>query len=231
MHQLNSLNLESKSIGDFLGHTTTLQTSPSSSYREFTGSLGWEAERKEGKKRRGGKGKGAYARTQEEEDARIESEWSTSVRGNNARDWHESCNPSSQGNTPPLLLLLAIAPPLFYHKAPSPKLLTRAFPSLNSKALNPNLLLGRVVETRMKKFKPNSFWRQIRSNKTLKCKLNFSTNFDGKLSFILSFLFPELLLISECCYIYFHCSYLYNNYSYSRTLCIKCRVSTFHTEI
>jgi hypothetical protein len=40
------------------------------------------------------------------------------------------------------LLLLAIAPPLFYHKAPSPKLLTRAFPSLNSKALNPNLLLG-----------------------------------------------------------------------------------------
>jgi hypothetical protein len=26
----------------------------------------------------------------------------------------------------------------------------------------------------------------------------------------------------RCCYIYFHCSYLYNYDSYSRTLCIKC---------
>jgi hypothetical protein len=25
-----------------------------------------------------------------------------------------------------------------------------------------------------------------------------------------------------CCYIYFHCSYLYNYYNYSRTVCIKC---------
>jgi len=72
--------------------------------------------RKEKKEKRGGKGKGAYARMQEEEEARIEREWSTSVRGNNARDWHESCNPSSQGNTPPLLLLLAIAPPCFTTK-------------------------------------------------------------------------------------------------------------------
>jgi hypothetical protein len=76
-----------------------------------------QGERPKGKKeKRGGKGKGAYARMQEEEDARIEREWSTSVRGNNARDWHESCNPSSQGNTPPLLLLLAIAPPCFTTK-------------------------------------------------------------------------------------------------------------------
>ncbi len=42
-------------------------------------------------------------------------------------------------------------------------------------------------------------------------------NFGGKLSFILSFPFPEL-----CCYIYFQCSYLYNYYNKSRTLCIKC---------
>ncbi len=33
------------------------------------------------------------------------------------------------------------------------------------------------------------------------------------------------------CKIYFHCSYLYNYYDYSRTLCIKCWVSAFHTEI
>jgi hypothetical protein len=44
---------------------------------------------------------------------------------------------------------------------------------------------------------------------------SFSTNFGGKLSFIPSFLFPERL---HCCYIYFHHSYLYNNYNYSRTL-------------
>jgi len=35
-------------------------------------------------------------------------------------------------------------------------------------------------------------------------------NFGGKLSFILSFLFPERF---HCCYIYFHCSYLYNYYN------------------
>jgi len=33
-------------------------------------------------------------------------------------------------------------------------------------------------------------------------------NFGGKLSFILSFLYPERRL--HCCYIYFHCSYLYS---------------------
>jgi hypothetical protein len=37
----------------------------------------------------------------------------------------------------------------------------------------------------------------------------------GKLSFTLSFLFPERL---HCCYRYFHCSYPYNYYNYSRTL-------------
>jgi hypothetical protein len=45
---------------------------------------------------------------------------------------------------------------------------------------------------------------------------SFATNFGGKLSLILCFLFLELL---HCCYIYFHCSYLYNYYNYSRTLC------------
>ncbi len=48
---------------------------------------------------------------------------------------------------------------------------------------------------------------------------SFSTNFGGKLSFILCFLLPERL---HCCYIYFHSSYLYNYYNYSQTLCIKC---------
>jgi hypothetical protein len=48
----------------------------------------------------------------------------------------------------------------------------------------------------------------------------------GKLSFILSFLFPDRL---HCCYTYFHCSYLYNYYNYSRTLCIKCWA--FRTEL
>jgi hypothetical protein len=54
------------------------------------------------------------------------------------------------------------------------------------------------------------------------------TNFGRKLSFILSFLFPDRL---HCCYIYFHCSYLYNYYNYSQTLCTKCWVSAFHIEI
>jgi len=51
-------------------------------------------------------------------------------------------------------------------------------------------------------------------------KRNNSTDFGGKLSFILSFLFPERL---HCCYIHFHCSYLYNCYNYFRTLCIPHR--------
>jgi hypothetical protein len=75
--------------------------------------------------------------------------------------------------------------------------------------------------------------RQIRHNRASNAELgmeilqkeitgtqtSFSTNFDLKLSFILSFLSPERL---HCCYIYFHCSYRYNYYNYTRTLCIKC---------
>jgi hypothetical protein len=38
---------------------------------------------------------------------------------------------------------------------------------------------------------------------------------------------PPLLLL----HIYFHCSYMYNYYNYSRTLCIKCRVSAYHIQI
>jgi len=44
-------------------------------------------------------------------------------------------------------------------------------------------------------------------------------NFDGYLSFTLSFFFPERL---HCCDIDFHCCYLYSYYNFSRTLCIKC---------
>jgi len=47
------------------------------------------------------------------------------------------------------------------------------------------------------------------------------------LSFTLSFFFPERL---HCCYIDFHCSYLYSYCNSSRTLCIKCWDSAFHTE-
>jgi len=82
------------------------------------------------------------------------------------------------------------------------------------------------------------FWHNWASNVELGIKIlqkeitgfqtSFSTNFGGKLSFILSFLFPERL---HCCYIYFHCSYLYNYYNYSQTLCIKCCVSAFHIHI
>jgi hypothetical protein len=42
----------------------------------------------------------------------------------------------------------------------------------------------------------------------------------------LSFFFPERL---HCCYIDFHCSYLYSNSS--RTLWMKCWDSALHTEI
>jgi hypothetical protein len=61
--------------------------------------------------------------------------------------------------------------------------------------------------------------------KFLVLKLVFPPNFGGKLNFILSFLSLECV---NCYYIYFHCCYLYNNYKYFRTLCIKCWVSEFH---
>jgi hypothetical protein len=69
---------------------------------------------------------------------------------------------------------------------------------------------------------------KILQNETVGTQTSFSTNFVDKLSVILSFLFPERL---HCCYKYFHCFYLYNCYSYSQTLCIKCWVSTFHNQI
>jgi hypothetical protein len=49
---------------------------------------------------------------------------------------------------------------------------------------------------------------KIVQNEIIETQTDFSTNFGGKLSFIMSFLFPERL---HCCYIYFHCSYLYNS--------------------
>ncbi len=59
-------------------------------------------------------------------------------------------------------------------------------------------------------------------------KLRKPSFFGGKLSFTLSFVFPEHL---HCGFIYFECSYLYNYYNYSLTLWIKWSVSAFHTEI
>ncbi len=59
-------------------------------------------------------------------------------------------------------------------------------------------------------------WRGDETQKTI--------NFGRKLSFP----FPERL---QCCYIYFHCSYLYNYYNTSPTLCDRRWVSAFHTEI
>jgi len=51
---------------------------------------------------------------------------------------------------------------------------------------------------------------------------------DGFMSFTLSFFF--FLSASHCYDIDFHCSYLYNYYNSSRTLCIKCWDSAFRTE-
>ncbi len=59
---------------------------------------------------------------------------------------------------------------------------------------------------------------KIFQNDISRTQTSFSTKSGGKLSFILSFLFPEGL---HGCYMYFHCSYLHNYYSYSPTLCCK----------
>jgi len=72
-------------------------------------------------------------------------------------------------------------------------------------------------------------WKFLQ-NEIIETQTSFDTNFGGKLSFIPSILFswrPPLLPH----YIYFHWSYLINYYNYSRTLCINCWVSAFHTEI
>jgi len=65
---------------------------------------------------------------------------------------------------------------------------------------------------------------KILQNEINGTQTSFSTNFGGKLSFILSFLFPERL---HCCYIYFHCSYLYNNYNYSLERCALSFIISF----
>jgi hypothetical protein len=65
----------------------------------------------------------------------------------------------------------------------------------------------------------NSEWKFYKAEIT-SSQTSFCTNFAIKLSFILSFRFPEHLHHLN---IYFHSSYLYNHYNYSRTLCIKCR--------
>jgi hypothetical protein len=64
-------------------------------------------------------------------------------------------------------------------------------------------------------------------------KLRKAPFFSGKLSFIL-FWPPSsvsfCLSASTAATYIFTCSYLYNYYSYSPTLCIKCWVSPFHTQ-
>jgi len=56
---------------------------------------------------------------------------------------------------------------------------------------------------------------KILENEITGTRTSLSANFGDKLSFTLSFLFPELL---HCYYIYFHCSHLYNYYNYSPIL-------------
>ncbi len=59
-------------------------------------------------------------------------------------------------------------------------------------------------------FGHNRASNEILQNVITGTQTSFSTNFDDKLSFILSFILPERL---HCCYVYFHCSYLYNYYN------------------
>jgi hypothetical protein len=68
-------------------------------------------------------------------------------------------------------------------------------------------------------------WEWNLPNKITGTQTSFSTNFGDKLSFIPSFLFPERL---HCCYIF--SLLLPVQLNYSRTLCIKCWVSAFHTD-
>jgi hypothetical protein len=68
---------------------------------------------------------------------------------------------------------------------------------------------GEIKKTKISKKSILAFKGGGRGGETQK-----TTSFGGKLSFILSFIFPERL---QCCYIYFHCSYLYNYYNYFRT--------------
>ncbi len=55
--------------------------------------------------------------------------------------------------------------------------------------------------------------------KTIAIDNLINLNHSNNLSFTLFFFFPEHL---HYCYIDFHCSYLYNYYNSSQTLCIKC---------
>jgi hypothetical protein len=65
---------------------------------------------------------------------------------------------------------------------------------------------------------------KILQNEITRFQTSFSTNFGGKLSFILSFLFPERL---HCCYIYFQYSYLYNYYNYSNPCALNVEFQHF----
>jgi hypothetical protein len=69
---------------------------------------------------------------------------------------------------------------------------------------------------------------KILQNEVTGTQTNFFTNFGGELSFIQSFLF--FLSASSVLHIFSLAPYPYNYYNYSRTLCIKCWVSAFHTK-
>jgi hypothetical protein len=65
---------------------------------------------------------------------------------------------------------------------------------------------------------------KILQNEITETQTSFSINFDGKLSFILSFLFAQRL---HCCYRYFDRSYVYNRYNYSRPCALNAEFQHF----
>jgi hypothetical protein len=70
---------------------------------------------------------------------------------------------------------------------------------------------------------------KILQNETTETQTSFSTHFGGKLSFILSFLFPERL---QWCYIYTFTAPTYTTTTIIlKPLCIKRWVSASHAEI
>jgi hypothetical protein len=80
-------------------------------------------------------------------------------------------------------------------------------------------VIGKVMKTQHQNSEFNSTgWDSIKNLQKNTLDFNGGSN---SVSFILSFLFSERL----------HYSYLYNYDNYSQTLCIKCWVSAFHTEI
>jgi hypothetical protein len=93
-----------------------------------------------------------------------------------------------------------------------PKICYKALKSRKDSTSTLSLVINRV---RFKK----KLQKKVHNQHATGDETQKTTNFDGIVSFTL-----------HCCYIYFHCSYLYSYYDSSRTLCIQCWVSAFHTE-